>query len=166
MDVVRRHPYVIGVPISAMAVLWAEVYIFKQDENTRMKLLKFQFVLILEVIMSCLSALVLKFSQKIPSMTGKLRTRTNDPESRLTNNLTYLLLPFYVGGFSGRGLIKRTKQVFRYLYLALFVVLCMMAQVSWLTTLVPLPLEPAPFTYLCWCAFGVLGQYLVMALVL
>ena len=71
MDVLRNRSYLFGIPLVAMAVLWAEIYIFKQDDNTRMKLIKFQLVFLLEVIMSCLTALVMKFSQKIPALTGK-----------------------------------------------------------------------------------------------
>lgn len=139
MDVLRNRSYLFGIPLVAMAVLWAEIYIFKQDDNTRMKLIKFQLVFLLEVIMSCLTALVMKFSQKIPALTGPIQ---------------------------GRGVWKYFKKILRYSYFLLFVILCAMAQMSWLTTLVPLPSEPSLFTYLCWCAFGVVGQYLVMALFL
>ena len=63
MPLNNLHPCYIFVPIIAMAILWGEYYIFAQDTDTRMKLLKYQFLVILEVIMSCLSALLIKFSQ-------------------------------------------------------------------------------------------------------
>ena len=65
-----HYRYYVAVPVLAMALLWTEIYIFKQDDNVKMKLLKYQFVVILEVIMSCLSALVIKFSQNIPALSG------------------------------------------------------------------------------------------------
>ena len=71
----------------------------------------------------------------------------------------------YPGPFHGRGIWKLIKQILRYSYLFLFMIVCVMAQISWLFTLVPLPPEPSLLTYSCWCAFGVVGQYLVMALV-
>ena len=74
MDACVKRPLYIIIPAVAMAVLWAEMYVFKQQENDRMKLLKFQFVFILEVIMSCLTALVLKFSQAIPAWSGNSKS--------------------------------------------------------------------------------------------
>jgi len=139
MDFIRRRPLYFVIPAVAMAVLWGEMYIFKQEESDRMKLLKFQFVFVLEVIMSCLTALVIKFSQKIPALSV--------PSSRQGHRWRFL-------------------RVLRILYCLLFVVLCILAQISWLTTLVPLPPDPSTFSYVCWCAFGVVAQYLVMALFL
>jgi len=139
MDIFQQRSHFLIIPLIAMAVLWAEFYILKQEENTRLKLIKFQLVFLLEVIMSCLTVLVMKFSQKIPALNG----------------------PFH-----GRGIWKLIKQILRYSYLFLFMIVCVMAQISWLFTLVPLPPEPSLLTYSCWCAFGVVGQYLVMALFL
>ena len=70
MRVNHLHPCYLFIPIIAMAILWGEYYIFAQDEDTRMKLRKYQFLVILEVILSCLSALVIKFSQRIPALFG------------------------------------------------------------------------------------------------
>ena len=63
--------YYVLIPILAMAVIWGQMHVFKQEETVRMKMLKFQFVFILEIIMSCLTALVIKFSQKIPALSGR-----------------------------------------------------------------------------------------------
>ena len=71
MDVFQQRSHFLIIPLIAMAVLWAEFYILKQEENTRLKLIKFQLVFLLEVIMSCLTVLVMKFSQKIPALNGK-----------------------------------------------------------------------------------------------
>jgi len=133
MPLNNLHPCYIFVPIIAMAILWGEYYIFAQDTDTRMKLLKYQFLVILEVIMSCLSALLIKFSQRIPALSG----------------------------------IRRTELRFlRYLYGLIFAVVCVMAQLSWLTTALPQSPDPTHFSYLTWCAFGVYAQYLIMALFL
>jgi len=131
--------YYVLIPVLAMAVIWGQMHVFKQEETVRMKMLKFQFVFNLKIIMSCLTALVIKFSQKIPALSAP--PRGDGPQTRLLRLL-------------------------RLLYFVLFVVVCVMAQISWLTTLVPMSPDPATFVYLCWCAFGIYGQYLVMALFL
>ena len=70
MDACVKRPLYFIIPAVAVTLFWAEMYVWRQPQNDRMKLLKFQFVLILEVIMSCLTVLVIKFSQGIPALSG------------------------------------------------------------------------------------------------
>ena len=62
--------------------------------------------------------------------------------------------------------IRRVELCFlRRLYSLFFAVVCVMAQLSWLTTALPLSPDPTVFSYLTWCAFGIYLQYLIVALV-